>query len=263
MFGIQLPLNFDSPYKSANIIDFWRRWHMTLSRFLRDYIYIPLGGNRNGPTRRYVNLMTVMLVGGMWHGAGWNFLIWGALHGGYLVINHGWNFCKARLLPERALDSTIYYLLSVATTFVAVMFAWVFFRAETNAGALLLITNMTDFSAMVLPTSLESLSTVLNSAFTVFGSSVTFSNATPFMPDTDMALALLLALIASWVLPNTQQLFIDFEPTVESSGNRVVPHKLRFLRWTMNPLSAVVIATAFLYSISQMTGISEFLYFQF
>ena len=263
MFGIQLPLNCDSPYKSANIIDFWRRWHMTLSRFLRDYIYIPLGGNRNGPTRRYVNLMTVMLVGGMWHGAGWNFLIWGALHGGYLVINHGWNFCKARLLPERALDSTIYYLLSVATTFVAVMFAWVFFRAETNAGALLLITNMTDFSAMVLPTSLESLSTVLNSAFTVFGSSVTFSNATPFMPDTDMALALLLALIASWVLPNTQQLFIDFEPTVESSGNRVVPHKLRFLRWTMNPLSAVVIATAFLYSISQMTGISEFLYFQF
>ena len=263
MFGIQLPLNFDSPYKSANIIDFWRRWHMTLSRFLRDYIYIPLGGNRNGPTRRYVNLMTVMLVGGMWHGAGWNFLIWGALHGGYLVINHGWNFCKTKLLPERALNSVIYYLLSVATTFVAVMFAWVFFRAETNAGALLLINNMTDFSALVLPTSLESLSAGLNSVFNIFGSSVSFSNATPFMPATDMAMALLLALIASWALPNTQQLFIDFEPTVESSGNRVVPHQFRFLRWTMNPLSAVVIAAAFLYSISQMTGISEFLYFQF
>ena len=81
MFGIDLPLNFNSPYKATSIIEFWRRWHMTLSRFLRDYLYIPLGGNRHGPARRYVNLMLTMLLGGLWHGAGWTFVVWGALHG--------------------------------------------------------------------------------------------------------------------------------------------------------------------------------------
>ena len=90
MVGICLPLNFNSPYKATGIIDFWRRWHMTLSRFLRDYLYIPLGGNRMGPSRRYVNMITVMLLGGLWHGAGWNFVIWGALHGVYLGVNHAW-----------------------------------------------------------------------------------------------------------------------------------------------------------------------------
>jgi len=90
MFGIKLPLNFTSPYQSTSIIDFWHRWHMTLSRFLRDYVYIPLGGNRRGPTRRYLNLMTVMLVGGLWHGAGWSFVVWGGLHGLYLLVNHAW-----------------------------------------------------------------------------------------------------------------------------------------------------------------------------
>ncbi len=86
-FNINLPENFNSPYKSLNITDFWRRWHITLSSFLRDYLYIPLGGNRHGKLKRYRNLMLTMLLGGVWHGAGWNFLIWGGLHGGYLVIN--------------------------------------------------------------------------------------------------------------------------------------------------------------------------------
>ena len=81
MFGITLPLNFNSPYKAENIIDFWRRWHMTLSRFLRDYVYIPLGGNRRGLVRRHGNLMATMLIGGLWHGAGWTFVVWGGLHG--------------------------------------------------------------------------------------------------------------------------------------------------------------------------------------
>jgi alginate O-acetyltransferase complex protein AlgI len=90
MFGVRLPLNFASPYKSLSIIEFWRRWHITLSRFLRDYVYIPLGGNRHGPIRRYFNIAIVMLVGGFWHGAGWTFIIWGALHCCYLLINHAW-----------------------------------------------------------------------------------------------------------------------------------------------------------------------------
>ena len=90
MFGIRLPVNFLSPYKAASIIDFWRRWHMTLSRFLRDYLYIPLGGNRQGPGRRMANLMLTMILGGLWHGAGWTFVLWGALHGIYLMINTLW-----------------------------------------------------------------------------------------------------------------------------------------------------------------------------
>ena len=89
MFGLRLPINFNSPYKATSIIDFWRRWHMTLSRFLRDYLYIPLGGSRRNVPGRYVNLMIVMLLGGLWHGAGWTFILWGGVHGIYLVINHG------------------------------------------------------------------------------------------------------------------------------------------------------------------------------
>lgn len=94
MFGIRLPLNFFSPYKALNIIEFWRRWHMTLSRFLRDYLYFPLGGNRKGKARRYINLMLTMVLGGLWHGAGWTFVLWGSLHGSYLIINHGWHAIK-------------------------------------------------------------------------------------------------------------------------------------------------------------------------
>ena len=81
MFGIRLPVNFRSPYKATSIVDFWRRWHITLSRFLRDYLYIPLGGNRHGKARRYLNLMLTMLLGGLWHGAGWTYVVWGGLHG--------------------------------------------------------------------------------------------------------------------------------------------------------------------------------------
>ena len=96
LFGITLPVNFNSPYKATNIIEFWRRWHITLSRFLRDYLYIPLGGNRHGPLRRYANLLVTMLLGGFWHGAGWTFVVWGALHGCYLAINHVWRAIRLR-----------------------------------------------------------------------------------------------------------------------------------------------------------------------
>ncbi len=90
LFGVRLPANFYSPYKARSIIDFWRRWHITLSRFLRDYLYIPLGGNRRGPTRRYVNILLTMTLGGLWHGAGWTFVLWGLYHGVLLLVNHAW-----------------------------------------------------------------------------------------------------------------------------------------------------------------------------
>ncbi|MEZ5493484.1 MAG: MBOAT family O-acyltransferase [Pseudomonadales bacterium] len=88
LFGIKMPLNFNSPYKSTSIIDFWNRWHITLSQFLRQYLYFALGGNRKGKARRYINMMLTMLLGGLWHGAGWTFVVWGGLHGIFLVINH-------------------------------------------------------------------------------------------------------------------------------------------------------------------------------
>ncbi len=129
MFGIRLPVNFLSPYKSPSIVEFWRSWHMTLSRFLRDYVYIPLGGNRHGPWRRYANLMIVMSVGGLWHGAGWTFLIWGALHGFYLLVNHAWRTAAGRWHLALSLWS------GRIITFIAVALAWVVFRADTFAAA--------------------------------------------------------------------------------------------------------------------------------
>ncbi len=133
MFGIGLPLNFNSPYKSTSIIEFWRRWHMTLSRFLRDYLYFSLGGNRRGRVRRYANLFGTMVIGGLWHGAGWTFIAWGMLHGLYLIINHAWLGARdTRPVLERRLVAPAGWLL----TFLAVVVGWVFFRAESIDGAL-------------------------------------------------------------------------------------------------------------------------------
>ncbi len=110
MFNVRLPFNFDSPYRAANISEFWRRWHMTLSAFLRDYLYVPLGGNRKGRFRRYLNLMVTMLLGGLWHGASWSFVFWGGLHGLYLAVHQGW---RALLGPTTAarLDANHLYRL--------------------------------------------------------------------------------------------------------------------------------------------------------
>lgn len=143
-FGVQLPLNFNSPYKSTSIIEFWRRWHISLSTFLRDYLYVPLGGNRKGTARRYINLFLTMLLGGLWHGAAWTFVIWGALHGLYLMINHYWN---AKLRGSRTSDSRIARVLGWALTFVAVMVAWVVFRADSVATAVTLYKGMLGLNA--------------------------------------------------------------------------------------------------------------------
>src|SRR5436305_1633037 len=143
LFGIRLPVNFRSPYKAVSIIEFWRRWHITLSRFLRDYLYIPLGGNRLGESRRYINLLVTMLLGGFWHGAGWNFIIWGGLHGLYLCINHLWRAWRG----EGGQASAPAKALCWAVTFLAVIVAWVFFRAKTAAGAWQMLGSLFGFGA--------------------------------------------------------------------------------------------------------------------
>ena len=153
MFGIVLPLNFCSPYKATSIIEFWRRWHITLSRFLRDYVYIALGGNRTSSIGRYRNLLLTMLIGGLWHGASWTFVLWGGLHGFYLVINHGWRSLRSRLttaaLPgERALATLV--------TFVAVVIAWVFFRATDFTSAVSILAGMAGQNGVLLPVQWQS-----------------------------------------------------------------------------------------------------------
>jgi alginate O-acetyltransferase complex protein AlgI len=140
MFNVRLPMNFNSPYKSTSIIDFWRRWHMTLSHFLRDYLYIPLGGSRNGPTHRYLNLMITMLLGGLWHGAGWTFVIWGGLHGFYLMVNHAWRAIKGKMGWRDG--DRLAKLGAGALTFFAVVVAWVFFRADSFTSAETLLSAM-------------------------------------------------------------------------------------------------------------------------
>ena len=143
LFGVVLPVNFNSPYKSASIAEFWRRWHITLGRFLRDYLYIPLGGNRNGWGRAMLAALVVMVLGGLWHGAGWTFVLWGLMHGVYLSIHRVWGFSGITL--PRA--------VSVPLTFLAVLFAWVMFRAASVDDALSIWQTMLGLNGVVLPPS--------------------------------------------------------------------------------------------------------------
>ncbi|MEB3219528.1 MAG: MBOAT family protein [Nostocales cyanobacterium 94392] len=143
MFGIQLPINFNSPYKAVSISDFWRRWHITLSNFLRDYLYIPLGGSRKGELRRNINLIITMLLGGLWHGAGWTFVVWGGLHGVYLVLNHKWRCLRKSLGHDLQKTSWWSQFLGFMMTFFAVVVAWVFFRAENMSASFTMLEAMT------------------------------------------------------------------------------------------------------------------------
>jgi len=142
LFSIRLPINFNSPYKALDIQDFWRRWHMTLSRYLRDYLYIPLGGNRAGEGRMYVNLFVTFALGGLWHGASWMFVIWGVLHGSAMVVHRLWQKLN-RPLPAP---------LAWTLTFVFVVITWVFFRAKDWGSARRVLSGMVNFQSIaVLP----------------------------------------------------------------------------------------------------------------
>jgi alginate O-acetyltransferase complex protein AlgI len=144
LFGIRLPINFDSPYRASSIIDFWRRWHISLSTFLRDYLYVPLGGSRHGSARRYANLMITMVLGGLWHGASWTFVVWGTLHGLYLVLNHLWRLLRGPSSRAGRLERGVGWLL----TFLAVCFAWVFFRADSFSDATQILRGMAGLNGL-------------------------------------------------------------------------------------------------------------------
>jgi len=139
LFNIKLPINFNSPYKATSIQDFWRRWHITLSRFLKDYIYIPLGGNRKGELFTYANLMITFILGGLWHGAGWTFIFWGFLHGMALVIHRIWS----------KLGFKLWTWLAWFITFNFINIAWIFFRAKEWNDAIKVLESMFAFDTYI------------------------------------------------------------------------------------------------------------------
>jgi alginate O-acetyltransferase complex protein AlgI len=145
MMGITFPLNFNSPYKASSMIEFWHRWHMTLSRFLRDDLYIPLGGNRKGRLRRYGNLIITMLIGGLWHGASWNFVIWGGIHGAGLALNHLWRE------TTKGLELSVPRSVGASVTALWVLFAWVPFRADTFAASVSMWKTMIGLHGFAVP----------------------------------------------------------------------------------------------------------------
>lgn len=228
MMGVRLPLNFNSPYKATNISQFWQCWHMSLSRFLRDYLYIPLGGNRHGTLKRYRNLMLTMLLGGLWHGANWTFVIWGGLHGLYLCINHGWQFLMEKSPRPTALPA----VLSRGLTFLAVMVGWCFFRAENVDGAFKVLSGMAGLNGCTLDLDIY----------------------------TDAHAWLLLALVLAFAAPNPQDLFHRFDPCYET----VTPRSSAFnVAWSSTRGWAVMTALTIVLCLLNMNRVSEFLYFQF
>jgi hypothetical protein len=249
LFGIRFPLNFHSPYKADSVVDFWRRWHMTLSRFLRDYLYIPLGGNRKGPARRYVNLFLTMLLGGLWHGAGWTFVIWGALHGIYLCINHAW-FGFRKKMGWKPMPKPLAILL----TFVAVLISWVPFRAGSyelmpvaGAGEKALAATREIFRAMC----------GLNG---IHG----WPDRSAYVVKDVHAVRACMILLIVWFLPNTQQFLRRYNPALDPS--KVMDDHPGVRRWwefrpnTVWAIGLVLLLAGVLY---QFDKLSEFIYFQF
>lgn len=245
LFGIRLPLNFNSPTKSVSIIEFWRRWHITLSNFLRDYLYIGLGGNRKGALRRYLNLVITMTLGGLWHGAAWNFVFWGVLHGTYLLINHAWRAMCESVGFVAVRDNRFYQALSLVTTFMAVIIAWVYFRAPDMAVANQTIMAMLGTGEAGMSGQLQGV--VVRDGFGSFAALLTGQN---FSAHSVMFVVLLAGLSMTLLLPNSSQI-------VNLVENR------SWLQWRPGLRWAVFCAALLCCSIIGMFGVTEFIYFQF
>jgi len=230
LFNIKLPINFDSPYKAMSIQDFWRRWHITLSRFLRDYIYIPLGGNRVVEFRVYSNLMITFIIGGLWHGAGWTFVLWGFLHGFALVIHRVW----------QRVGFGLYSIVAWFITFNFINITWIFFRADSISDAIAIIKSMFGFSGVVIPNMLHSIFNFFGLVNIEYGSFVTILKLINGNLITPLWFIIILPIL--FFTHNSNELLRRFKPT-----------------------KMILLFTAILFSISllKLSGYSEFLYFRF
>lgn len=247
MFGVRLPMNFLSPYKSASIVEFWRRWHMTLSRFLRDYLYFPLGGNRKGRARRYVNLMLVMTIGGFWHGAGWTFVLWGALHGLYLLVNHAWRSFRG------GLDLSPW--TARALTFLCVAFAWVLFRSDSFDTARSMYAGLFGLNG-------TSLSADLLGLFGIHrGVDVLGWTISPLWNGQDAQwrsiVLCALGFLLVWAFPNSMELS-GFAPAPATTGARRLQFGLH-ARFAVATAGLLFLCT----SIINSGAVSEFIYYRF
>ncbi|VAV92403.1 Probable poly(beta-D-mannuronate) O-acetylase [hydrothermal vent metagenome] len=266
LFGIKIPLNFHSPYKALNITEFWRRWHITLSRFLRDYVYIALGGNRKGKFRRYMNLFATMLLGGLWHGAGWTFVIWGALHGCYLIINHFWHFVVKKLNLLFLENSRIWRGMSWLLTFIVVVIGWVFFRATSFDSALLLLKGMAGYNGFSIPDGIAVQLGGLTDLLNTIGIKFTLGGGKNFVM-TYLWIIFLLPVALIW--PNTQQIMDKFEP----SFNKIIDNPsttfmsnnslMRRINFSFSYGWAFAMSIILTMGILALSQVSEFLYFQF
>ncbi len=228
LFGIRIPLNFNSPYKSLNVIDFWRRWHMSLSRFLRDYLYITLGGNPKGEARRFTNLMITMLLGGLWHGAAWTFVLWGGLHGVFLVINHGWVKIKWRL-GLQATAGWFGRLIAGTLTFLSVTVAWVFFRADSASSARRVLGSMAGLNGFALPEKYLEKFGPLTAQLKLWG--VDFQ-AMHYFEGSNEVIYIALALMIVWLAPNVQQMMDLCAPYLNILGKeKKLPSPPAWLTW--------------------------------
>ncbi len=232
LFNIKLPANFNSPYKSLNIQEFWRRWHITLGRFLTKYLYIPLGGNRKGSARTYINLFFVFLISGIWHGAGWTFIIWGVLHGLASVINRYWQSFNVKMNK----------FLAWFITFNFINVAWVFFRASSWEDAIKVLSGMIGLNGFALPTQFSGY--IQQSQFLEF---LRGTNFTPFYIQDKYELLKALIYILTFVLVATL-----FRNSQELSK-----------KFSFGIITSTVIVICFVFSILTFTKVSEFLYFNF
>ena len=251
MFGVKLPINFFSPYKATNIIDFWRCWHISLSRFLRDYLYITLGGNRRGKIRRYINLMLTMFLGGLWHGANWTFVVWGCLHGFYLIINNFWQSFIGWLGLDSKKHSIIYRIFSRLITFVAVVFAWVYFRSNSILTANVVIKGMLGINGTLLPIKwVEDSDNFIIRWFLSQGFRPTITD-TLFDGGSELRLIVILLSICLF-LPNTDEVF----SSNQAKGN---------VLWIWKPNKCWLFITIVMgfFAILSISDLSEFIYFQF
>lgn len=253
LFGIRLPENFNSPYKATSIIDFWRLWHITLSRFLRHYLYIPLGGNRHGRIRRHRNLFITMVLGGLWHGASWNYVIWGAIHGVALVGNHIWRATAGKLLvTEHPVARAIGKLFAVALTFFIVNCALIFFRAPDISGAWQILLSLFHPDMALSKYYLGLLEQNNVGQFIV-----AISSAGQLWVQPVVLLSAAAALC--WFAPNTQQWTARWQPVINTS-TKPVPTRLL---WRPNVGWALFTSALLTVSLMSIGTISRFIYFQF
>ena len=249
IFGIVLPLNFNSPYKAESIIDFWRRWHMTLSRFLRDYLYIAIGGNRMGTVRRYAHLMITMVLGGLWHGAGWTFVVWGALHGVFLVANHAWRGLMGRSGVGIFGQSPLSVWLARALTFAAVVVAWIFFRAADLGAAIEMLKGIVGINGLGVPQNVA----------LHFGINVEM--IPKYYQGRNSLLHITTLLLICWFWPNTQEIVRQGQAVSDQESLERPKHSL--LVWQPSRVWVLIMLALAWGTVTRLNQVSEFLYFQF